>query len=492
MDGGDIVGSLAAECGGEIRETHGSWVVVCATRAWKVKKPVRWSFLDYTTLTARLAACREEVRVNAALAPGIYLGVRPVLEVGGSALLGPVGSEADAIEYVVEMRRFDEHATMAARVAAGHLTRDDVVAAIRRIAAFHAGAEPCAVADPIGALRDRLAADLEDLDGLDVPGGTAAPRRFADGFLRREAVNIVARAKAGLIRDGHGDLRADHVVLGDPPAIVDRLEFDAALRCTDVADDLAFLAMDLESRGARWAADEIAPAYAAAGGTPAPRQLAAGFAWHRAIVRAKVALIASDRSRAAELLALADRLAWRARSSAVIVVCGPPASGKSTLARDLSDRFETTVISSDRVRKGLLGLAPADRAATDAYTPKVSRRVYAELARQARVARERDGGAIVDATFGRREDRARFAAGLGGAVLWIWCDPPQDVLARRAAARMSDPGRESDADPAVAATLARAFEPLDELEPSSVLRLGEPTSVAATLEVIARWRDENG
>ena len=144
------------------------------------------------------------------------------------------------------------------------------------------------------------------------------------------------------MRDGHGDLRCEHVLLGPQVRVVDRIEFDPALRQMDVARDLAFLAMDLEAHGRRWAARELARAYRHAGGDPGSEQLRCFYSAYWALVRAKVALIAAgthhgglrrrERARAERLWGLAERLCWRARGPVVIVVCGPAASGKSTLA----------------------------------------------------------------------------------------------------------------------------------------------------------------
>jgi aminoglycoside phosphotransferase family enzyme/predicted kinase len=467
-----------------VRETHGSWVVLRGDRAWKVKKPVRWSFLDYGTLEARLAACREEVRVNAALAPRTYLGVRPVLADGEHGVrLGEEGEHPDAVEYVVEMRRYDERRTLAAVLGRGELAREDAAAVGRRIAAFHAEAQRVDVADPVGRLRDRIARDIDDLERAGAPGGTGALRGAADGILAREAPRIVERAARGLVRDGHGDLRAEHVLTTYGLPIVDRLEFDRDLRIADVADDLAFLAMDLESLGARWAADALLAGYREAGGFAAPAPLAAAFAWRRAVVRAKVARLGGDEGRTRALLGLADRLAWRARAEGVLVVCGPPASGKSTLAARLAERLEVPVLSSDVVRKAMLGVPARRRAGEEAYAQAVSERVYRELRESARdLLAEPGAGAVLDATYRTAAERDALDAALGGRVRWIWCDAPTAVLRERAVRRERDPQRVSDADAAVALRLARAFVPL---HGDGVLRVGGEPRLAA----IAAWLD---
>jgi aminoglycoside phosphotransferase family enzyme len=198
------------------------------------------------------------------------------------------------------MRRFDEAATMAAHAVAGTLAAEDVDATARVIAAFHRQAEP--VAGGRERAVTRVLADLADLAVLDAPDlDHDGLRAFADAALRRHGDEIDDRARGGLWRDGHGDLRAEHVVLEDPIAMVDRVEFDPELRRIDVASDVAFLTMDLEALGAPWAARRLLEAYADAGGQPASAALQALLAWQRAIVRLKIALLRGDAASASRL-----------------------------------------------------------------------------------------------------------------------------------------------------------------------------------------------
>jgi predicted kinase len=348
---------------------------------------------------------------------------------------------------------------MAARATAGALHADDVDAAARVIAAFHCRA-PRAVGGH-GRLASRVRADLRDLAEV-APRGLddAALRAFATAALQRHRDEIDDRARDGLWRDGHGDLRAEHVVLGDPIAIVDRVEFDPDLRRIDVASDLAFLAMDLEALGAGWAARRLVEAYAAAGGRPASAGLQAFLAWQRALVRLKIALLRGDAASAGRLREVADALAWRERACPILLVCGPPASGKSTLARALSERSGLRVVSTDRVRKELHGVGPSEPLPLDAYRPEGVRRVYAAVATRAAQIVDEDGGVIVDATARAPEERAVLWAGLSGRgpIRAIVCETDRETLRRRAAARRHDPERVSDAGPQVAVALADAFD----------------------------------
>ena len=280
-------------------------------------------------------------------------------------------------------------------------------------------------------------------DAVAVVGGLQA------AILRRTA-ELDARAALGRWRDGHGDLRADHVLFEpDGLRIVDRLEFDAGLRRDDVACDLAFLLMDLEARGARDAARAVLAAYRAAGGDAGDDALVACWSAYRATVAAKVAYLGARQGLAgAEAVArhrlrLAHRLLWRTHGPRVLVICGPPATGKSTLAAAIAEQAGATVLSSDLVRKERLGLGPTERAPAEAYRPNATAMVYGALGHRARLLAGHDGFVLVDATMHRHGERAAFAAGVGPStrVSWVVCEVPGEVAAARAARRLADPQR---------------------------------------------------
>ncbi|HEV2059363.1 MAG TPA: hypothetical protein VGR11_08390, partial [Solirubrobacteraceae bacterium] len=317
-------------------ETHSAWVFLAGDRAYKVKKPVRMAFLDFSTLERRRAVCHEEVRANRALAGSLDMNVRGVVVREGRYVLARADAP-DAVEYAIEMRRFDERQTMASLVGRGELRDEDLRAVARRLADFHAKADALAPTDPLDDVKGACDGNARELLAL-ADDATArrilAAERFTDAFLVARREEIVARAAAGHVRDVHGDLRAEHVVLEQPVAIVDRLEFDPSLREIDVADDLAFLVMDLERLGAGACARRLAAAYRDAGGDPGSDALIAFYATYRALVRSKVALLRAEqlddpaqsgaaREDAEALLELGERLAWRARGPLVLAVGGP-------------------------------------------------------------------------------------------------------------------------------------------------------------------------
>jgi aminoglycoside phosphotransferase family enzyme len=277
------------------RETHGSWVLLTSTRAYKVKKPVTMAFLDYGSLARRREMCRAEVAVNRRAAPGVYVGVRAIVPSGDGVELAPDDAPG-AIEYAVEMRRFDETATLAAAVEAGDATPELVADVGRRVAAFHAAAGEVTPAAGGEAIKRSIDDDFATLSTLlsDYPGRArdlVAAERFAAGFLGSRWEELDSRARAGRVRDGHGDLRAEHVLLGPHPALVDAIEFDPGLRRIDVGLDLAFLVMELHAAERQDLAAALVAGYRDEGGDPGDDRLLAFFAAYRARVRAKVALI---------------------------------------------------------------------------------------------------------------------------------------------------------------------------------------------------------
>jgi len=472
----------------EVRETHVSVVLLTRDRAFKLKKPVVLPFLDYGTPARRRAMCTEEVRLNQRLAPGIYLGVRGVVR-GDVGLELRDDDDPDAIDYVVAMRRYDERHTLAAMLARGELTRGQMIAVGELLADFHARCTPAdgshggARIVELEVMRN-VAQLLEVAELHSERERIHSLARFMTAFLGARADVFDGRAAQGLIREVHGDLRAEHVVIeGERISVVDCVEFDRELRTLDVADDLAFLVMDLTALGGEHVASQLLDAYRAAGGQCGDAALVAFFAAHRALVRAKVLLVRAGQypqrssahgragAQARELLTLAERYAWRARLPLAIVVCGVPASGKSTLAAAVAEAARVPRISSDLLRKRLAGIRPTTRASAERYSEQFNRATYAELGHRAAALAAAQGGVVIDATFRRRADRDAFAAAFDGAapLVFVECEAPVDVLRERAMRRERDPTRVSDATVEVVIRERSSWEPLDEVPPGDHL-----------------------
>jgi uncharacterized protein len=482
----------------ECHDTHGSWVFVAGEHALKVKKPVVLPFMDYGTLERRRAMCREEVRLNRRLAPGLYLGTVGIVprEDGGVSL----ESDDDApgvIEVGVLMRRYEERDTLAARWSAGTATAEQLRRVGARIATFHAFAPRADQANAaLVGLRQAVRTTVDDLEAqtrgaLEVARLRVLRARLEAALtVRRD--DLLARGERGLVVDGHGDLRAEHVLLTDPLQIVDAVEFDPGLRIADVACDLGFLVMDLEGLGASELAHALVDGYREAGGDPGDDALLGLMACYRALVRAKIDLVRGDRTRARDRLAQATMLGWHARGPLLLVVCGPPATGKSTLASALCEQSGMAHVSSDVVRKARLGLDRTDRAPESAYTRQASLGTYRALGEHAAAALAIGRGAVIDATMGDEAARAALRDGLGraaGRLRFIECQAPQAEVQRRARARETDPSRESDATATLAARLSAQWQPLDEVPAGDHLVLRTDRSVDDAVLDLTVWLD---
>jgi uncharacterized protein len=470
------------------RETHGSTVLLAGDRAYKIKKPVRFEFLDYSTVERRRRMCDEEVALNRRLAPRMYLGVRSIVKSRhGFELAAP--ERRDALEYAVEMRRFDEAHTLASCIARHAVDSAQLREVGRLIAEFHAGATVAGHGDPRSQVKRTAGENFTTLLELAGPAREAdlcAAQRFTDAFLVRRRDVFLERAEAGLVRDGHGDLRAEHVILDDPLQIVDCIEFDPALRQTDVASDLAFLVMDLHRLGAARLVAELLDGYREAGGDPGDDGMIAFYAAQRAWVRAKVALLsARTLEQAGGLFDLGSRFAWQARRPLMLVLCGLSGSGKSHLAQQLAARSGVEAISSDIERKRLARAEPDD----GIYTPEFNARTYTELGHLAATQLDRTGVAIVDATFRSVENRRAFGQAAGdafSAVRFVECLAPRELRLRRVARRQrgTDP---SDATPRIAR--AQVFEELAEVSASRHLPLRTDRPAESSVSDIERWLD---
>ena len=285
----------------ELRETHISWVFRAGHLAYKLKKPVVLPFLDYGTAARRGEMCKEEVLLNRRLAPRLYRRVVSIVPRGDGYALADVDDPA-AVDYAVEMEAVDEDRSLQALHEEGILSASDVEAIGHLLAQFHRDARvvrgPEALRVSLEPLTEILATLRKAGEGIVDLDRVRAAAEFTDAYLVHHRAGLERRAAAGHIRDGHGDLRAEHAIVpfAAAPYIYDCVEFDPRLREIDVACDLAFLVMDLERLGRPECARDLVATYRWAGGDPDGDSLVSFFAAYRAWVRATVAC-----ERAAEL-----------------------------------------------------------------------------------------------------------------------------------------------------------------------------------------------
>ncbi len=473
-------------------ETHISWVLLTGEYAYKIKKSLDLGFLDFSSLDKRLAACREEVRLNRRLAPDIYLDVAPIT---GAPDAPRVNGKGEAFEYAVKMRQFPAEATLDRLDAEGGLTAQHIESIAATLARFHQ--ESCAIAKadspwgsaetvwkPVAQNFAQIAPRLENpadralLDTL---------RRWSEREHARLAPLMAARKRDGFVRECHGDLHLGNLAWVDGRLLVfDCIEFNPALSWIDIQSEIAFCYMDLLQRGhADWAwlflnlwLDET--------GDYAGLALLRYYAVYRAMVRAKVAAIrmaqlsGTEREAALKevrgLLELAMKLTDSMRVS-LSITHGLSGSGKSTVTRELMQKPGAIRLRSDVERKRMAGLAALAR--TDSgvgenlYTSDATRQTYGRLAELAGTLLDAGWPVIVDATFLARwqRDLLREVANARKVEFRILDFPvPVETLRQRIVQRARSGNDASEADLAVLQHQINTEEPLRADELAEVVR----------------------
>ncbi len=453
-------------------QTHISSVLLAGDHAYKLKKPVAFGFVDFSTLAARQRCCEEEVRLNRRTAPQIYLDV---VRITGSESAPRLGGRGAAIEYAVRMHRFATRNLADRRARAGRLNAAHIDRLAAAVAAFHADAAPAPADADYGLpskvlrwARENFALCLLRLD--DEPRRARLQRlaQWTEVEFRHRAGWFAARHDGGFIRECHGDLHLANIVLLDEvPVPFDGIEFNPELRFIDVASDIAFTFMDLIEHGLPRLAWRFVDRYLEASGD---YELLTGlrfYAVYRALVRAKVSLIrahqpdahAAGRQKAAAAfardLALAERLAV-APSPLLVAVGGLSGSGKTTVAGVLLEHLGAVRVRSDVERKRLAGLTSGTRRAAafgaGLYSPAMTKRTYQRLHEVAATVLDAGYPVIVDAAMLRRAERDalhRLAARLGVRCECVWCDAPPATLRSRIARRQAQGADASDATLAV-------------------------------------------
>ena len=411
----------------DLVETHISWVLLGPADVWKIKKPVRLGFLDFGSAPARRSACEAELALNRRLAPRVYRGLVPVVrdDHGRFALGGGAGS---VVDYAVHMERLPDRDRADVRLREGRLGRDDVDRIAAHIAHFHARVRSDEATAAFGRpeaiavnVRENFDQTRGSIAHFITPAQAEEIERGQLDFLERHADRLADRIDAGRIRDGHGDLRLEHVYLRDDGevTIIDCIEFNDRFRYADVAADVAFLAMDLSEHQHVDLSEHLVASYARHAGDYDLFSVLDFYESYRAYVRGKIAAFVADdptvdharreRARASArhhfLLALsAERRPLI--GPAVVAVGGIIASGKSTVAAALGHEMSAPIVDADRTRKQMLGVRATqpvhDSSWQGAYSPAFTEEVYAEVFRRAQVVVRSGRPVLVDASFRSR------------------------------------------------------------------------------------------
>lgn len=487
---GDLLKSARLPCavtGLELVETHISWVLLAGDHAWKVKKPVRFGFLDFSTPELRRHYCLRELEVNRRFAPGLYLAVDPVRESATGLAIGD--GPGDIVDWAVRMHRFDSSRLLDRALERAEVPPEAMDGLAARLADYHTGAP---VARPAaGEVFQRIAGPALDNFATFRELGTAGSQASAISLLQawtgKELERLRewfgARASSGFVRECHGDLHLGNVIWGADGQFTafDAIEFSDELSRIDVMDDLAFPLMELEQRGLSSHAARLLNRYLELTDDYAGLMGLVFFMIYRAMVRAKVNRLrqaqqmvgdaARESAEAGRYLDCAVGLS-RPRQGALWIMHGPSGSGKSVRAMELVERRGFLRLRSDWLRKRLLGLDPLQRPPPEmleeVYAPAATMATYDALAARAETAVRAGWPVVADGAFLRRADRQRFAdlaRRLGVEFGILDCDAPADELRQRIAGRGPDP---SDATPGVLDRQLREREPLDPKERQQV------------------------
>ncbi|MFI5394828.1 MAG: AAA family ATPase [Candidatus Binatia bacterium] len=465
----------------DLVQTHISYVFLAGEEVYKVKKPVRFSFLDFSTLERRRHFCHEEVRLNRRLAPDVYRGVVAICRDGTAYRLGSE-DDAKAVEYAVRMRRLPANRMLDELLDRGAVTQSMISQLARRLADFHreanAGPEVTANGDPAAVftvLEDNFVGMRPFRDITISAKDDDAIQGFSRNFLRQNDALFRRRQAQHRIRECHGDLHTEHICFDRIPIIFDCIEFNSRFRCCDTASEIAFLAMDLEYHDRAELAADLVSSYAAYAEDPDLPRLVPFYQCYRAYVRGKVDSLKSaeeevdgaERARARVIaqrhFALAYRYTWT-YSRAVVAIGGLSGTGKSAVAEELRSRTGFVHINSDVIRKRLAGLDADRRGAayeTGLYSPDHSARTYATMLAEATAHLTAGHGVILDATFQRRADRdaARALARIQRVpYLLVECRCGDDEVRRRLERRRGERTGPSDADWVVYLEQRRRYE----------------------------------
>lgn len=491
----------------ELVETHISWVLLTGPFAYKIKKPVSFAFVDFSTLERRRRFCDEELRLNRRLAPAIYLGVVPI----GGSTERPVVGATPAIEYAVKMRQFAPDARLDRMLARGEIAPDDLRTFATTLGEFHLALEPAARDSRLGSLALVVQGALGNLRELEQVASEndatalAAIRRWTEARCVTLTEAFARRKREGAIRECHGDLHLENLVyLEDAVAAFDALEFDPELRWVDVMSETAFLVMDLAAHGRADLAYPFLSRYLEVTGDYEGLEVLPFYVVYRALVRAKVRALREKQAPASTSGSDGPGYIEQARAICtcrrplLLITRGLSGSGKTTVTDGLIGPLRAVRARSDLERKRLHGVAAtADTGSpvgAGLYDSGASAKTYAALERCAQRGLAAGFDMIVDAAFLERARRDAFHAladRAGARFAILDCVAPRNVLEQRVTKRKALGADASEAGTAVLAHQLATHEPLTSEETALAVRVdtSTPLDAAALAERIATRDD---
>jgi len=433
-------------------QTHISYVFIADDLVYKIKKPVNFGFLDFTTLELRKLYCEKEVELNRRLCPEIYLGVVPVsLTKDGYKF----EDNSNVIEYAVKMKRLPEDGMMQKILKDRALTEKHIDLIVDLLVPFYKSARTGEGVNQFGCIETISFNTEENFTQTEGFVGKALNRwRYGEivswtrNFIKEKAFVFEKRIKEGFIREGHGDLYSANICFEDfkKVYIFDCIEFNERFRSGDVASDIAFLSMDLDFHDYKELSEYFVKIYVEKAEDRDLLKLLNFYKCYRAYVRGKIGCFTSmDKALTEEQRAEALKNAQRYFDLAYLyaegipklfVVFGLSGTGKSTLARALSEKTLSEWIPSDIVRKTLAGIAPTEHQfepfEKGIYCKEYTDKTYKKMIEIAKEALKKGRDVVLDATFRERAYRDIVQRELGFAnIYWIWCTAPDSVVKER-------------------------------------------------------------
>jgi len=481
------------------KETHISHLFFAGELVYKIKKSVRYSFLDYSTLAKRRYFLQEELRLNRRLAPSVYIGVMPIsFDDAGWRL----GGWAEPAEYTLVMRRLPDKRMLPFLLETGQVTSLMMCELAEFLAEFHreservTGIAPLHYATVVEKQWNENLADLEPFVGeLFDRENFNAIKKFASDFIKQHSELLERRAEQGWIRDVHGDLHTEHICFApEGIQIFDCIEFNPQFRQCDLASEIAFLTMDIEARGGADLAMVFLTRYSELLNDTEAMKLLPFWKCYRALVRAKVYALRGQNgcATAARYFRYAARLTWQPLEPFLLMVTGLTGSGKSLLAGELSERTGAVTINSDIVRKSIAAKSGRHYLpyGEGIYSATMTAKTYTKMAREAERLLVQDRGVILDATFvrrARREPIVRLAKKHQVPLFVIHCSAPEELTQARLVRREAVGESVSDGRWEIYLQQKEAFEPMDEIDSAARLELNTDAPLEALVSASEKF-----